>query len=275
MPTSEFIPLKNTEGYNLVKKLSPFSNSVIINSKDIYFAQGYFGYNGEVNEDSEFIRTHIPVPIGTKTIYFSEQPVGNCILLYRYGKVISNTYGDQGGSFIKKLDASEISQFDYKFDIDIDVDRIAFSHHRKDNPNKDIIFIIDERKRTDEFLSIKYEDNSVMNSYLPNKPFSFTGEKAGAAGDSITRGHISGSEADYNYSWFHHFCEKVGLQEYNKAIAGAVFTKVAETEGLSIILDQIKLLNNEIGLNNLDYLFIAGGTNDYGSSVDINNVSSI
>ena len=95
-----------------------------------------------------------------------------------------------------------------------------------------------------------------ISNYL-NKPYSFNGKKAYFFGDSITEGFTSGSTKTSN-GYPKLFSEKVGLTFSNYGIGGALFT--SGYNEIETIPTTIKKKN----YSGIDYVFIAGGTNDYG-----------
>ena len=99
------------------------------------------------------------------------------------------------------------------------------------------------------------------------KPFDFNNKNAIFFGDSITKGYTSGTTTTTE-NYVKLFSEKVGLNYNNQGIAGSTIGVVS---GLTNIVDKVKITSN---LNNYDYLFVAGGINDWARSVTLSDFSS-
>ena len=94
-----------------------------------------------------------------------------------------------------------------------------------------------------------------------NKPYNFSNKTALFFGDSITKGYINSSTiTDKTYCKI--FSDKVGLTHTNKAKGGALFTSgYNEVETINTTIEKTTL--------NTDFIFIGGGTNDYGLGVPL------
>lgn len=103
--------------------------------------------------------------------------------------------------------------------------------------------------------------NYVVNPNLKNyanivkKPFAFSGKMAEFTGDSITKGFTSGSTTT-SYPYPRLFSEIVGMSYVNSAQGGALFC--SGKNGVKTIVEQVQDANKSV-----DYLFIAGGVNDW------------
>lgn len=94
------------------------------------------------------------------------------------------------------------------------------------------------------------------------KPFAFSGKTAVFTGDSITRGFTSGSTITEN-GYPKLFSEAVGMTFTNAGVGGATLSRVS---GYSCIQDQITNASK-----NIDYLFVAGGVNDWQLGVSLSD----
>ena len=117
-------------------------------------------------------------------------------------------------------------------------------------------------------ISVKYDNlidvdkseivDIVSGSLLFNlarKPFVFSGKNAVFCGDSITKGYTSGSTTTQN-GYPKLFSDAVGMTFENKGVGGATIGVVT---GYSSILTQVQNVNT----GTADYVFIAGGVNDW------------
>lgn len=101
----------------------------------------------------------------------------------------------------------------------------------------------------------------ILNSnHIVRKPLSFNGKRACFCGDSITKGYINGQSISEN-NYVKAFSNAVNLTYTNKAVGGATFSQVS---GLTQIGTQIKSITD----GQYDFIFIAGGVNDYSRNVD-------
>ena len=100
------------------------------------------------------------------------------------------------------------------------------------------------------------ESNNINKYFnVVKKPLTFNNKNAYFAGDSITVGHINGSQVTQN-NYVNIFCDHTGLNKTNIAVSGALFT--FGKNAIKTIPTQI----SEI-VASPDYLFIAGGVNDW------------
>lgn len=96
----------------------------------------------------------------------------------------------------------------------------------------------------------------VGDMHIVNRPYSFSGKNAAFFGDSIVQGYTGpGTITTENFPKL--FSNAVGMNYVNRGVGGASFTRVT---GYPCILDKI---TSEADLNAYDYLFIAGGVNDW------------
>lgn len=98
-------------------------------------------------------------------------------------------------------------------------------------------------------------------SHCVDKPFEFNGKTALFFGDSITYGYTSGTTTTQN-NYAKLFCDKVGMTFTNKALGGALYTPGKNSVGTLLYQMQSTALNS-------NYLFLAGGTNDYSQGVTL------
>ena len=137
------------------------------------------------------------------------------------------------------------------------------------DPDRDLVFQDSQGNVLCEFsdghIKTKNFDSSKIDASGVDLPFqSFKGLTVGFLGDSITAGSSASSNANRYSS---KFCEIAGCTEKNMGIGGtclAANTKNGATG--SRFLTRVTSAN----MNNLDFLFISGGTNDF--SYDIKPV---
>ena len=117
-------------------------------------------------------------------------------------------------------------------------------------------------------MTITFWDREKAIGYIPRsyrhsirKPFSFGNKKCSFIGDSITVGYTSGTTQTAN-SYPKLFCEAVGATCENRAAAGATIKNV---DNYPHILSQLSNVSNP------DFLFVAGGVNDWQLGVTIND----
>ena len=111
--------------------------------------------------------------------------------------------------------------------------------------------------------SVKVRPN--YDDYIPNK-FVFNGKSALFVGDSICRGW-TGSE-DSPTPWPQTFSARVGLTCYNEAISGTVIS--SGDVGYTSIIHQLENTTHK----DVDYVFIAGGYNDFYHNTPLDTVRS-
>lgn len=119
-------------------------------------------------------------------------------------------------------------------------------------------------KGTQEYLNGVYAyvgniSNEIVYSSCVNKPFNFNGKSALFFGDSITVGHITGTQVTPN-GYPKLFCDSVGMTFTNYAIAGSCFSyDYNGATSINHAIENVPLSE----LRNADYIFIAGGVNDW------------
>jgi len=135
-----------------------------------------------------------------------------------------------------------------------------FSYATVPNEYVDEIFNIINYPSIAKLYSDEIIDLFSIN--LVNKPFVFSGKSAVFCGDSITRGYINGSSTTNN-GFPKLFSDAVGMTFTNAGVGGATLSVVS---GLPSIQTQI-----ENASKTCDYLFIAGGVNDWQLGVDLDD----
>lgn len=125
---------------------------------------------------------------------------------------------------------------------------------------KDTAYIIVNITNDDTVYAEKIAELKVY-SHSVNKPYVFNGKTALFFGDSITQGYINGSTIS-GENYVKKFSNKVGLTYTNKGIGGALFTSGKNAvETIPTTIQNTTL--------NKDFVFIAGGTNDFGLGAEI------
>lgn len=107
---------------------------------------------------------------------------------------------------------------------------------------------------TDWVLLNEQANNEIIYKTVVRKPFNFNGKKAIFCGDSITQGFTTGTTMTKD-NYVKLFSEQVGLKYTNKALAGST---IYYHENYGYIYDQLTGIGEKP-----DYIFIAGGVNDW------------
>ena len=122
----------------------------------------------------------------------------------------------------------------------------------------------------------KEEIEEIYNSlYIPtykscvNKPFDFNGKTALFFGDSITQGFTSGTTITPN-GYPKLFSDKVGMNFTNYGVGGSCYSY--DYNGVDSIVHKIEQTDLNI-LKSADYIFVAGGINDWQTGASLNQVS--
>ena len=105
------------------------------------------------------------------------------------------------------------------------------------------------------------EQSTFNYSHCLQKPYNFNGKSSFWFGDSITEGFTSGSTTTTN-GFPKLFSEHVGMSYQNYGIGGALFTSGFNEVQTIVATIKSKELSS-------DFIFIAGGTNDYGLGVPL------
>ena len=102
-------------------------------------------------------------------------------------------------------------------------------------------------------------DSEILFKSVVRKPFAFNGKTAVFTGDSITYGFITPETTVYGTGDYPTlFSNAVGMSHTNIAVGGSTIKENAQGATEPSITQQVKNASK-----NVDYLFIAGGTNDW------------
>ena len=113
------------------------------------------------------------------------------------------------------------------------------------------------------------ESSDVIYRSLVRKPFNFNGKTCVFTGDSITYGFTSGSSNVHNAGDYPTlFCNKVGATKTNLAVGGALFC--SGFNEVTTIPTQVSNADK-----NCDFLFIAGGINDWQSGQTLSDLETV
>lgn len=125
-----------------------------------------------------------------------------------------------------------------------------------------------------EDSQLNYVEDGIVDLYKQtscghhclNKPYEFNGKKALFFGDSITYGFVKATGAQAtNGGYPKIFSEKVGLNFTNNGASGS--TLGAKYEGYPYIFEKIQSRVSHYATT--DYIFIAGGINDWQLGIDL------
>lgn len=111
-----------------------------------------------------------------------------------------------------------------------------------------------------DFERLYYEVGNISCDFfnLADKPFAFSGKRALFFGDSITKGYVDDGTTITQNGYPKLFSEKVGFATYyNMGIGGSTFSDIQSE------VKTIPTLISETDLTTFDYVFIAGGVNDW------------
>lgn len=132
-----------------------------------------------------------------------------------------------------------------------------------------------ENGKTLEDFQLNHIEDGIVDLYVQtstghhclNKPYDFNGKKALFFGDSITYGFVkeTGAQAT-NGGYPKLFSEKVGLSYTNNGASGSTLGE--KYEGYPYIFE--KLQSRVSHFATTDYIFIAGGINDWQLGIDLN-----
>jgi lysophospholipase L1-like esterase len=134
-----------------------------------------------------------------------------------------------------------------------------FNYKTVPNPHYDNIDVVNYVPVSEAYRH-KIKDIAVQSTYKTTvkKPFAFSGKTAVFTGDSITYGFTSGSTTVHGTGDYPTlFCAKVGMTNNNIAQGGACFCS-----GYNAVKTIPKQVEDVVG-SIFDYLFIAGGVNDW------------
>jgi len=161
---------------------------------------------------------------------------------YYVNNSVTSVYGCKYGaddSYLGNLTVTNLGNGLYKYNLSDDV-----SYIKVNASYKDFLYRVPKTKKQE----FSFHTNV-------KKPYLFNGKTATFFGDSITYG--SGA-TDNDHKWVTKFANKVGLIATNYGISGSTLT-VGTSEYASINTT----IKNTPSANIGDYIFIAGGINDY------------
>ena len=102
-----------------------------------------------------------------------------------------------------------------------------------------------------------------------NKPFLFSGKTINAFGDSITAG-VTSPGLKQGTSYIKYFADHVGAKLNNWAVSGSTLSVLESWSPGSICKKVMDVLPKDV----VDYIFIAGGTNDFNQNREIGSLDS-
>lgn len=102
-----------------------------------------------------------------------------------------------------------------------------------------------------------------------NKPFLFSGKTINAFGDSITVG-VTSPGLKQGTPYIKYFADHVGAKLNNLAVSGSTLSVLESWSPGSICKKVMDVLPKDMG----DYIFIAGGTNDFNQNREIGSLDS-
>ncbi len=108
------------------------------------------------------------------------------------------------------------------------------------------------------YLSNAKIKTSVYSAESINKPFMFSGKKIQAFGDSITAG-VTSPNLQAGTPYIKHFADHAGATLFNRAISGSTLSYDGSSE-LGSICKRLQAISPE---DLIDFIIIAGGTNDF------------
>lgn len=116
----------------------------------------------------------------------------------------------------------------------------------------------------------EYDETLYYHKYKDyiKKSYSFSGKSAVFFGDSITYGWLSGGSR-VDHPWPELFSTEMGLTGYNEAVSASAFSPNSQSLTNIIINQAINSTHKSV-----DYVFCAGGTNDCGFGVSLDDLKT-
>ena len=111
--------------------------------------------------------------------------------------------------------------------------------------------------------------NAIAKLESINKPFLFSGKTINAFGDSITAG-VTSPGLKQGTPYIKYFAEHVGAKLNNWAVSGSTLSVLESWSPGSICKKVMDVLPKDVE----DYIFIAGGTNDFNQNREIGSLDS-
>lgn len=111
--------------------------------------------------------------------------------------------------------------------------------------------------------------NAIAKLESINKPFLFSGKTINAFGDSITAG-VTSPGLKQGTPYIKYFADHVGAKLNNWAVSGSTLSVLESWSPGSICKRVMDVLPKDMG----DYIFIAGGTNDFNQNREIGSLDS-
>ena len=222
-----------------------------INIQNLEFSNiGYIDYGGNVVN-------------GSTTMHCVYKTNAYQCIGIKFNVLNYESYG-RSTSFASVID----SDGNVKYRINIGYDANDTYTYIFDNPLKidDTLYIGDYNCNIERIFSnielLYAYNNSQINTpvykSIVRKPFNFNNKSAVFVGDSITYGHTTGTTVTQNNKFPTLFSNIVGLNYTNRSVAGALFSSGFNND--KTIYTQIQEIPNK---ESLDFLFIAGGINDW------------
>ena len=236
------------------------TNELVNGDSDAFSEYGYFDANGAIHStstSSSWAATpFIPIPAGAKyeAYLMGQAPITANILFYNIDQdlleVVMATK-DQEYEYLRgtaPIDALYVRMSSYiRRDQSLDDEWFRFSAGSIMPTVEQLI------KGHSVATSLMYGDNFM------GKPFSFNGKTAAFFGDSVTKGIKSNPLTQANKCYREWLCERLGLTGTNYAVSGSFICDLDDRN--SSILN--KVLNTVTASFETDYIFIAGGINDF------------
>ena len=146
---------------------------------------------------------------------------------------------------------------------------IGVNHFLSGDYNHEFTIEFFDEKTVKGYITELPKLTELKYKHIVRKPLTFTGKTCEFAGDSITYGFTSGSTTVHNTGDYPTlFCNKVGATKINRAVGGALFCSGYNT--VKTIPEQISEANKEC-----DFLFIAGGINDWQSGQTLSDLETV
>ena len=146
---------------------------------------------------------------------------------------------------------------------------IGVNHFLDGDYNHEFTVEFFDEKTVKGYITELPELTELKYKHLVRKPLTFNAKTCTFTGDSITYGFTSGSSNVHNTGDYPTlFCNKVGATKTNLAAGGALFCSGYNT--VKTIPEQVSEANKEC-----DFLFIAGGINDWQSGQTLSDLETV
>ena len=252
---SEISLTKKDDSFVVVSRFNTNDGySKIIGNGSQFTENGYLDANGVAVTTTESWKTtpYIPVPFGAiYNVYIYEQSEATSPIVFY----------DRNKNIIGNVVSTQTGMTSIKNETPVGTAYIRICTKTSDISSSEYIIYYNAKNVFDYFIdskvALKYNNNFV------GKPFSFSGKTAVFFGDSVTDGVASANGAVSGYvteCYRKVLSDTLGFSSsLNRAVSGSYICDL-ENSANSILNKVISTITSQ---SNYDYIFIAGGVNDF------------